>query len=335
MGLSGANLVEYGYKSVDDAGNSLSAQFTTPIVVDELPETNNASWSNGEATTFTEKDADGTSSTRTYAASGTYTETTAIGSIGLTTSITENADGSGIIDANGNYLGGAVNNIVFSTPAPAGGQITVTVNYVQPPTPSPAPSGQPTPTAAPTIPPRVYIAPAWYGTGSPVFYSQQTTVSTGAAYPASCAVPAAYGTSGNKLVQTTTRLDTVLGYTDTQTQTTYTNVQFGPVCVVVSDVQKDYYDYQDDFAAANGQHFHFPGSSLSTTTISETLTLQAGAIVHASARRTQAQQQAVAISPARVASVMAAVTLQAERARHQREKQLMRNISLPGTKEIR
>lgn len=334
LGMSGVNLVEYGYKSVDDSGNSLSAQFTTPLITDELPETGGATWTNSAAAVLTEKDADGTNTTRTYAADGTYSESLSNLSIGLTATTTEIADGSGSINANGNYLGGAVNTIVFSTPAPGTGQITVTVNYVQPPTPSPAPSGQPSPSPAPTIAPRIYTAPPWYGSTTPSLYSQNTTVTTTVAFPASCNVPSSYGTSGNKLVQTTTRLDTVLGYTDTQTQTTYTNAQVGPVCVVVSDVQKDYYDYQDDFAAANGQHFHFPGTALSTTTISETLTLQTGAVVHDIGRRTQSQSQQANVSAARVAAAMASVTLRAERARHQRELKLVRFVSSPN-KEVR
>lgn len=331
LGLSGASLVEYGYKSVDDGGNALSAQFPTPLVQDQYPEAS-GSWTNGAAATYVEKDADGTNSTRTYAADGTYTETTAFNLLRVTTSLQEHADGSGAIDSNGTYLGGAVDNIQIS--APSGGQITITANYVQPPTPSPAPSGQPSPTPAPTIAPVVYTAPAWYGT-SPAFYSQSTTVTTGVAYPAGCSVPSAYGTTGNKLVQTTNRLDTVLGYTDTQVQTTYTNAQYGPVCVVLSDTQTDYYDYQDDFAAANGEHFHFPGTALSTTTISQTLTLQSGAVVHDTGRRTQSEHASPSISMARIACASAALTLRAQRLRSQRELQFVRFITRARNKEIR
>jgi hypothetical protein len=103
------------------------------------------------------------------------------------------------------------------------------------------------------------------------------------------------------------------------------------VCVTISDVQKDYYDYQDDFAAVNGQHFHFPGTALSTTTIQQTLTLQTGAVVHSAARHTQsAQAQTSAFFAAHVASAIAAVTLKAERARHQRIVQFVRTIVKTG-----
>jgi hypothetical protein len=331
LGLSGQNLVEYGYKTADDSGDSLSAQFSVPAIQDEYPEANGAAWTNSPAGTFIEKDADATSSTRTYAANGTYTETTTNSRMGTTTSITENPDGSGSINANGLYLGGFVDSIAVS--APASSQISITINYDQPATPTPAPTGQPSPTPGPTIPPLVYTAPAWYGTGTPVLYSQSTTVKTGIAYPASCSVPATYGTSGNELVQTTTRLDTVLGYTDTQTQTTYTNTQYGPVCVVLSDVQNDYYDYQDDFADANGFHFHFPGTALSTATVSETLTLQAGAVVHAA--RTTQSHGALSISQARVAAAAASLQLRMQRSRHQRLMHLLHFLKSHAVKESR
>ena len=334
LGLSGAELVEYLSKSVDDSGNSLTATYQPALVLDEYPETGGASWSNGAGVSYAEKDADGSSSTRVYAGNGTYTETTNSVANNVKTTITENADGSGSISTNGTYLGGAVNDIQIA--APSNNQITVTVNYVQPPTPSPAPSGQPSPTPAPTIAPVVYTAPAWYGTSAPVFYSQNTVVTTGVSYPSSCSVPAAYGTSGNELVQTTNSLDTVMGYTETHVQTTYTNSQYGPVCVVISDVQNDYYDYQDDFGVANGYHLHFPGTALSTSTLSQTLTLQAGATVHDVVRRAQSQQtQTVPITMARIAAANAAVRLQAERARHAREMHFLRSFAFHGPKEIR
>lgn len=332
IGISGSDLVEYGYKSADDSGDSMSVQPAAPAILDQNPETNGASWTNGAGATYTEKEADGTATSLTYNANGTYSETTTNTGTRVNTTIVENADGSGSLSANGSYLGGNVDNIVFS--APAANQVTVTVNYVQPPQPTAAPSGQPSPTPAPTIAPLVYTAPAWYGSGTPSFYSQVTTVTTGAAYPVSCSVPSAYGTSGGKLVQTTTRLDAILGYTDTQTQTTYTNAQYGPVCVIVSDVQNEYYDYQDDFAAANGFHFHFPGTPLSTTTIAQTLTLGTGAVVHLSPRSNQSQTRS-SISMARVASATAALALHALRTRHRRQLELIHYFATHARKEIR
>ncbi len=321
IGVSAPDLVEYGYNSADDSGDSLDARFTSPLVLDRTPETNGSSWTNSAGVTFTEKDADGTASSRVYAANGTYSETTTNSKIGINTTITENADGSGSIAANGLYLGGNVSDIVMS--APANNAVTVTVNYVQPPTPTPAPSGQPSPTPAPTIAPVVYTAPTWYGTSAPVFYSQSTTVTTGVTYPASCSVAAAYGTGGNELVQSTTRLDTILGFTETQTQKTYTSASSGPVCVVISDAQNDYYDYQDDFAATNGYHLHFPGTPLSTTTISQTLTLQPGAVIKTAAVM------------ARVSAAAAAVRLRAELVRHAREASFLHHLADLARKENR
>lgn len=331
LGLIGANLDEYGYHTTDDSNDSLTAAYTTPLVTDQLPETNGAAWSNGAGVTYGEHDSDGTTSTRTYSANGTYTESSTNG-IGVKATITENADGSGSYVTNGTYLAGNVNSLNFTSAG--SGQVSISVNYVQPPTPSPAPSGQPAPTPAPTITPLVYTAPAWYGTAMPVLYSQNVAVTTGVAYPASCSVPAAYGTSGNKIVQTTNRLDTILGYTDAQVQTTYTNSQAGPVCVVLQDTQNDYYDYQDDFATATGFHFHFPGTALSTTTASETLTLQAGAVVHDTGRRTESAV-AQPLSLARVAAATASLTLRAERLRRGHENELVRFLSSLRQKGVR
>ncbi len=331
LDTSGSNLLEYGYTTVDDSGDSLAASYTSPAIQDELPETNGATWSNGAGITYNEKDADGTASTRTYAANGTYTESTTT-TAGVQSTIGENADGSGNITTNGAYLDGSVNSLAFT--APKNNQVTVTVNFVQPPSPTPAGIGSPTPSPAPTITPRVYTAPAWYGTTTPVLYSQTTKVTIGIAYPASCGVPSGYGSSGNQLVQTTNRLDTIIGYTDAQTQTTYTNPQYGPVCVVLSDVQNAYYDYQDDFATATTFHFHFPGTPLSSSTLSQTLTLQSGAVVQDVGRRTLSHAVA-SLSAARIAAVAAAFTLRVERRRHQREIQFAHFMLSAGNKELR
>lgn len=314
MGLSGADVVEYGYTSADDSGDTLAADYTIPIVIDRRPETDGATWSNGAGVVYTERDADGTAATRTYAANGTYNEALSNSGTGISTSISENADGSGVYSSNGAFLNGAIGSFVFS--APAGNQVTVTATFVQPPSP------------APTITPRVYTAPAWYGT-SPVFFSQTAAVTAGAAYPAACNVPASYGTSGNKVVQTTKRLDTILGFIETQIQTNYTNAQYGPVCVMLSDVQNDYYDYQDDFATATASHLHFPGTPLSTTTITQTLTLQSGATIHAAGRRTESAATG-ALSQARVASAAAAFFLRVQRARDAREVRFAKYMSAPA-----
>ncbi len=300
----------YGYNTADDSGDSMTAAFSTPMIFDQIPESNGATWTNGAGVTEVEKDADGTASTRTYAADGTYTETTTSDAGLVNATTTENADGSGSLVTNGSYLTGLVNSLTFS--APASNQVTVTVNFVQSPAPQPA------------ITPRTYTATAWYGTAKPVLFSQNSTVTTGVTYPANCIVPSVYGTSGNEVVQTTNRLDTIFGYTDSQTQTTYTNAQFGPVCVVLSDVLTNYYDYQDDFATPDAVRLHFPGTPLSTSTTSQMLTLQAGAGIRTESK--SAQSAPPPLSLARIASASAAFQLRVERLRRQK---------LPAFKEKR
>jgi hypothetical protein len=86
---------------------------------------------------------------------------------------------------------------------------------------------------------------------------------------------------------------------------------------VLSDVQNDYYDYQDDFATATAFHLHFPGTPLSTTTITQTLTLQTGATIHDTGRRIESRAAANALL-GRLAGVRAALELHNARARDAR-----------------
>lgn len=300
-----ANLLEYGTIAVDDSSDSLSANYTTPLILDQFPESNGASWQNGGAVTFNEIDSDGTQSTRTYSANGSYTETTSNTGTNVTLHLTENADGSGSYTSNNVFLDGNFNGFVYSVPS--SGQLTVTANF-----------------ANPATTPRVYTVPAWYTT-PPVLFNQSLQASTNVAFPSSCNVPASYGTAGTKIVQTTNRLDTILGYTDAQTLTTYRNPSAGPVCVVLQDVQSDYYDYNDDFATPSAAHLHFPGVLLSTTTVNQTLTLQSGATIRDTGRRAQSGfGQLPALSPAEVAAAQSVFTFRIERRRHERETRLLR-----------
>ncbi len=311
------HVVEYGYKNADDSGNALSAQYPTPFILDELPETGGATWQNGGAVTYKENDADGTSSVRTYNANGTYTETTTSSLAQL--QLSQNADGSGSYTSNGAFLNGAVEGFAFS--APANNQVNITVTFVNPPTPTPAPSGHPSPVPVPTSTPRVYTAPVWWPTPL-ALYKSSTSVTANVAYPASCSVPSAEGTSGNELVQTTSRVDTILGYTDVQTQTTYTGANAGVVCLILQDVQNSYYDYQDDFAAANSFHLHFPGTPLSTATVSETLTLTGGhpSAASANGRRTSSSTvQSRTLSAGYIAAAQAQFARRTALDRHARE----------------
>ncbi|MEA2687577.1 MAG: hypothetical protein QOD51_184 [Candidatus Eremiobacteraeota bacterium] len=103
--------------------------------------------------------------------------------------------------------------------------------------------------------------------------SMETDVDNGSKpYPASCSVPAKYGTSGNQIVQTINRADTAFGNLETQTTTTYMAPRVGPVCIQMTDAVQTFYD----FTLQNGFVVLVSGGTLpiQLTNISETLTLQ-------------------------------------------------------------
>ena len=274
---SAANLVEYGFQSADSLKNTISYAYATPQVVAELPFAQNAGWSNSAAVAISETDADGTTSTRTYNADGSYTDTEKF--FYGDADITQNADGSGIYTSPV-FLSGLLGaEQTFRFDAPSNGQIVVTGEFPPPPTPTPNATGQPTPTPNPTIAPTIVTIPAWYAAGQKL-YTETDTDGGSPPFPRDCSVPAKIGSQGEKLVQTISRLDTILGFAETQTTTSYVVPNFGPACIVMNDVTKDYYDYQGD--TLPGQNttgfFAYYSAPYHTTTIDETLTLQSATI---------------------------------------------------------
>ncbi|MGZ3519799.1 MAG: hypothetical protein ACXVAG_02220 [Vulcanimicrobiaceae bacterium] len=289
---SGANVVEYGYKSSDSLSNSIQYAYTTPQVIAETPFASGKTWNNSPAVTITENDADGTTSTRTYAADGSYTDNEDFlsGQIGATATIVENANLSGSYSSNS--FNALEDQIQVS--APASGQITISGIFPAPATPSPNPSGSPQPTPNPTTPPRVVTIPAWYSSSAKL-YTETDSDGGSAMFDSHCSVPSSVGTQGEKLTQTIARLDTVLGYQETQTTTSYVVPNFGPACIVMSDTIDAYYDYQGD--TEFGQlgvtigPFAFYGSPFQTTVIAQTLNLQ-GATIKSDARHSAAVKAA-------------------------------------------
>jgi len=259
--------------SNDGTGDSYTYDYTkSPLVLDFIPEHPGASWSNSAAVVYTEKDADGSTASRTVNADGSYTENDTQPGAGVQATITENADGTGVYSSNNTLLDGNFNNLAFGTPTPQYIPVTATWSSNIP---------------APTPTPRLYTPAPWFSP-SPTLYKETDTISA-ATFPNSCAVPAGYGASGNEIVQAINRLDTILGYTEQETITTYTAPNFGPVCLVLNDSQTTYYDYLDDYEDSSGAHLHFIGGPLATTTTQETLTLQSGALVSSTAHTTSAK----------------------------------------------
>ena len=315
IAANGAALSEYGFVVKDDSGDTFSTNYATPYDL-------SGTVANTAAATVSEQYADGSNSVRSYRTDGSYTETGTV-SPGFSEQLIENTDGSGSYSSDGFFGGGIITGFTYS--APSGSTVTVNENVAPPPTPTPNPVGQPTPTPNPQPTPIAYTVPAWYGP-TPQLYAETTTVAPGSAYPAACGVPASYGTSGPSVTRTTRRTDTILGYTERIDTTSYEGARGLPVCVVMQDVQTNYYDYQDDFQAqSGGYHFHFVGTPLSTATTTQTLTLQPGAVIHSDARRTSGARPAT-LDPRAIAAAQSSFMTRVYRRRHERVQQFMRAL---------
>jgi hypothetical protein len=245
----------FGFASTDNESpvpNTLTTAYTTPQIVDALPETNGATWTNSPEASIVESDADGESAARTVNADGTYTEVDTYPNrdpYTFTNTITVNPDGSGSYTGSG-FIAYGVYGLTYS--APASGIITVDVLSHQGPV-------------------LFGTVKAWYPNAS--FYRQQNTITTGTTFPKACAVPARYGIAGNELLQVTSRVDPVIGYTDSQTIQTYTAPSAGAVCVALSDTTDYYYDYSDDQGDAV---FGFSSTPRQVATLTQTLTINSG-----------------------------------------------------------
>jgi hypothetical protein len=167
--------------------------------------------------------ADGTGTNRQYATNGTYSETDTIPGGGQNT-IKVNADGSGTynIDAG---------EVIFGYAAPSSGTIVVTANI----------GGTP----------QTLSIPAWFG-ANPTPYSDVTTDMGENPLPGTCQ-PAVSVPTADDFHRVISIVDPVLGYTETETIDSYVaknfapgNTTVGPACVVISDVQNIYYDYNYD-----------------------------------------------------------------------------------------
>src|SRR5579864_2658630 len=224
---------------VDGVGNGL---------LDILPEMSGASWTNDAAFTLTEVDADGQTSTKTVNADGSYTENVLFRD-GTTSTAIENGDGTA------------------SYSAPIGGPNVGPNDTVSVGTPKPAASGGPAipiVIAVPSATPEQFSVPDWYPPGPPALASESDQDLGSATLPAACNVPPSIAASGNKIVRTTTRFDTIFGEIERDVATQYTAAGVGVVCATLNDQLTAYYDY-------TGQGPMFSGVAQQITTVTETV----------------------------------------------------------------
>ncbi len=311
--LASGNSVEYG--SVVQVGanaatsSTISTAYTPPQILDETPGANGATWSNSLAAAIVEKDADGSVDTIAQNADGTYSDTETLANVSNAgtgpqeLAVTDNADGSGkltdtIICAgvplltSANVLG-FFGEIDFA--APAGGFIalqgvpTAEVNY-NPPLPltiiPPPPGG---------YAPLSFGATTDWVTGALAANSgklgtDNSTLATNVTFPASCSVPATFGTTGNEVTRTYLFTDTVIGYENYIQTNTYTAAA-GPVCVTLVNETMTEYDYFNDTI------FAYPIADLSTLS-NQLAGMQSATGTASSARKTASVKTQVARSQA-------------------------------------
>jgi len=257
------SVVETGFSSTDSNGvNIMVALGSGNGIIDMIPESAGQNWTNNAAETFNETNPDGSTTSRTVNADGSYTESDT--GVAGTTTVTENA---GLTGGNENApTGGSVfgceASTTFAVSAPSGGNIPVTISPVGCPNPTPTPIA--------------FTVTDWYTLNT---LANDMIKDTGPQpIPAGCA-NASFGSTGNELAELKQRLDTVLGFTDTENIRTWVVFGFGPVCVQLQDTFTLYYDF-----TGQQQNGIYSSTPQQTTTATETLGLQSETL-HAVARQ--------------------------------------------------
>jgi hypothetical protein len=276
------------YQICSSSSASSGATYTTSYgsgngLIDVQPEKTGAlTPANSPALSRSEVDPDGQRTTRAVAADGTYVENTTyavvdpVTSLTLTASATENLDGSAAVSL---PLGGYAGTVASIQP-PSGSSILVVLTYSSVIGAFETQVGQMLPSS--------FTPATWYPT--PLALSKETFVDNGVqTLPSGCAVPSSLNKPANQLVQTITSVDTAYGETETSTRTSY-NSTAGVLCMILSDVTTQYYDYTGQTnAGAVIAGFPFPipafsGTPLQTTTIAQTLALQSVAAASGAAK---------------------------------------------------
>jgi len=252
-------------------------------LVDVLPETlGTIAPANDAQAVRMETDADGSTSLRTTASDGTYTENDTFVD-GTSANAVANADGSGTYA----FPVGEPTNATFAVGA-AGGTgspaIAITITY---------PAGLVvTPGASPTPTVITRSVTPWYGI--PIVLASATLDDAGTGPPpATCGVASAYAAaSGHAIMATATTVDPVFGELDARSMTTYTAPGYGVTCVEFGDVLNQYYD----FSLQTGQYVVTRSTPVQTTTTTQTLGLTSENVIGLSSI---ARVRAIAASRAR------------------------------------
>ncbi len=215
------SFAELSETTTDEVGDSTVTTYATPLVyavASPLPFPGMIT--NSPPSTVNATLADGTTTKRTYAANGTYTENDTIPG-GGTSTISVGGSAAGTYNVDGG-------EVVFTYGAPSGGNILLTVTV-----------GGGTP--------QTLSVPTWFSTSAP-FYSDVTMDNTSFTKPTQC-LPSGGWTATDDFHRIISIIDPVLGYTETETIDSYVvkgTPTVGPACVVINDLQSIYYDYNYD-----------------------------------------------------------------------------------------
>ncbi len=265
------NFNELGFTATQDNGYTVTVTYGSGNgLVDKLPESPGQTWSNTPALTTSATAPDGTTSQETINTDGTYTESFVypnVGAVSNTAMAQTSLDGSAsYVTPDEGTLDGSAQSYTITAPSAATSSGTITeTTSVQP---SPVASGA-TPTVTTTTIPN-WIPSGYLGEA----LATEADIDNGATtVPASCALPAQFGTSANQIVQTKNSLDPMFGEFETETTTTYDMQTIGPVCTIINDVTTDYYDFSSQ-SVQTKETVNFEGTPQQITTIVETVALQ-------------------------------------------------------------
>ncbi len=314
-----ASVLDYGYSTSDSVGDVLTVSYKPSQTILELPLGTAKQWSNAPTAVINEDDADNITSVRTIASDGSYSETETFpyngpfGSGGMGTSqLVAKPDGSGFwsSDQSEASLFGLFARASYSRPqsgaacAPLATCIVLSL-YADP---------------AGTMLLQTVPIPAWFAAGTPL-YSDSTSSSEAKFTTSVCNLPAAFGSAGVLVSRAVNQIDPAFGTQETTTTNVFVLPGFGPACVLMSDTTKFYYSYLLDTPFI--LNLSGDGTPLQTTTITESLTLQA------SGTSIQSRARTASLQPLSTQAIAAATTNFArlvERQRHQRVRAFLKAL---------
>jgi len=304
---------ELSEKTTDEVGDLIATTYTTPLVyaiASPLPYSGTIA--NKPPGTVDVTFADGSTTKRTYASDGTYSETdTVAGITGSSTIVVSSSDSGTYTIQTPNFAVAGITSIEFAFSAPSDGNITLT-----PTTYDGASRSEQSP----------LTYPQWFTSGTPL-YSDTTAGEPSATLPSPCE-PAGVPTTADGFKRTISILDPVLGYTDERVIASYVSpgsTPVGPVCVVISDTEKIYYDY---FLDTPFSLFVSPsGTPLQSDTISEAYWFSSAPTIDARARTSAENPGNVPGLAASIAAHAAGIDFTRTLERSQRMENFIRGIA--------